>query len=120
MMEVNFDYSTRVTIGIILLMLFVLISDVRLLKETVSLDASSMGSDTITRYEKRFDGLKKILPPYGVVGYITDAEAEDATFNDYFLAQYALSPVIVVNSPDRELVVGNFRDAGTSPHGSTT
>lgn len=102
-----------------LLISFALFSNLQLLKQVSAYGLKVMGHDRITLYEKRFDDLKKILPPHGVVGYISDKQNEGnhgnvGALSDYFLAQYALSPVIVIRSPGYPLVVGNFHVNGTS------
>ena len=65
--------------------------------------------DQISRYEKRFAGIKKMLPARGVVGYLTfpNLSWDEAKF-DYGLTGYALSPLNVDWSPDHEWIVGNF------------
>ncbi len=115
----RFDYSARVKLGIMLLILFALLSNLQLLKQVSAYGLKFMGRDRITLYEKRFDDLKKILPSHGVVGYISDKQIEGTNgdvgaLSDYYLAQYALSPVIVIKSPEPSLVVGNFRVNGTT------
>ena len=78
-------------------------------------------TDPVTIHEARINQLKPMLPASGAVGYVTSAEneqifaAERAFRNVEYLAQYALtqytlSPLIVRNSPEFPLVVGNFLD----------
>ena len=102
-----------------MLVFFTLLSNLHLFREATDFDPELLGRDEITLYEKRFEGLKKILPPHEVVGYISSKQAQDIRFDieaaRYYLAQYALSPVIVVYSPDRPLVVGNFRQTVIDP-----
>jgi hypothetical protein len=67
----------------------------------------------ISNYENRFVNLRQLLPSRGVTGYISDDENEDdQEFIDsrIYLAQYSLSPVILVRSLDYSLIVGNFLD----------
>ena len=72
------------------------------------LDARSRGRHDLARYEARFDELRKMLPPRGVVGYVSD---KPHAVREYYLTQYALAPVIVEGTSARPLVVGNFFDA---------
>jgi hypothetical protein len=65
--------------------------------------------DAITLYVQRFEELRKILPPHGVVGYVSDEARDEGTWS-YHQAQYALSPTIVERTSERQTVVGNFRD----------
>ena len=67
---------------------------------------------SVSQYERRFDGLRKSLPASGVVGYLGDENSYGLP--NYFLAQYALAPLIVDHSPDHALVVGNFVSSSLS------
>ncbi len=67
--------------------------------------------ENISKYENRFVNLRQLLPQHGVIGYISDEKNEsDQDFIDsrIYLAQYSLSPVILVRSRDYSLIVGNF------------
>lgn len=108
----------RFKIGFILLSLTALLSAEKWLNEAVRFDPRSFGKDDVTRYERRFQDLKKMLPSQGVVGYLTDdhvpgqqTRREDQTATRFFLTQYALAPLIVVGTPDCSLVVGDFHEA---------
>jgi len=63
-----------------------------------------------TLYLRRFEGLRTILPQHGTVGYISDEEPAAEEAWGYHQTQYALSPVIIDKTPDRETVIGNFRN----------
>lgn len=54
-----------------------------------------------------------MLPERGVVGYI--GEPGIRALEDYYLAQYALAPVVVDHSSEHGLVVGNFPGAKAFP-----
>jgi hypothetical protein len=63
----------------------------------------------VNAYENRFDALRKILPPRGVVGYFSNCTDYDGNYTArWYVAQYALAPVIVAHSSGHQLVVGNF------------
>jgi len=67
--------------------------------------------DGVTEFDRRFVALRAMLPPKGIIGYLTDPGISPADTNaqaEYHLAQYALAPVLVVNSPEQRFVVGNF------------
>jgi hypothetical protein len=67
--------------------------------------------DGVTEFDSRFVALRMMLPPKGVIGYITDPDTPAADTNataEYHLAQYALAPIVVVNSPEHRFVIGNF------------
>jgi hypothetical protein len=59
--------------------------------------------------DERFAALKAALPDRGVVGYI--GESGNSGTADYYLAQYALAPLVLENSPNHALVVANFPTA---------
>lgn len=63
------------------------------------------------RSDQRFAALKAALPEHGVVGYIGNPGQSPG---EYYLAQYALAPLVVDYSPDHPLVVGNFSKTSTS------
>jgi hypothetical protein len=64
------------------------------------------------RSDERFAALKSALPRTGVVGYIGAPGA--MAVGDYYLAQYALAPLVVDRSTDHALVVGNFPGSSIS------
>jgi hypothetical protein len=57
------------------------------------------------RSGQRFAALRDALPQRGVIGYI--GQSKDSV-GHYYLAQYALAPLVVDSSPNHSLVVGNF------------
>ncbi|HTZ81681.1 MAG TPA: hypothetical protein VMB66_00730 [Candidatus Acidoferrales bacterium] len=70
--------------------------------------------DTVAkRSDQRFASLKAALPAHGVIGYI--GESGVAGTADYYLAQYALAPLVVDTSDDHPLVIGNFPDRPNPP-----
>ena len=96
-----------------MLILFVLFANTKYLKQEFEFRKDLIGQDSITLYEQRFEDLKKELPVHGIVGYITNKRCKEVLHNVdtasyYYLTQYALSPIIIDNNPDRDLVVGNF------------
>jgi hypothetical protein len=55
--------------------------------------------------QARFREARRLLPRHGVVGYVSDRPDAVAT---YFLAQYALAPLVLERGGARPVVVGNF------------
>src|SRR3954470_23616052 len=97
--------STRATSGILLFVFCSVLSTARMLVD--SPNPAHIFSDHISeRSDERFMALKNRLPEYGVVGYIGDS-APSAT-PDYYLAQYALAPLVLDRSLDHQLVIGNY------------
>lgn len=115
---------TRAGMALLLVLLYAGASTIRWLQRAAEWPASE-GQDEITAYERRFDELRSELPPHGVVGYLGHPEPTGATpqeanaaallhFRRYLLAQYTLAPVLLIESTDPELIVGNFYP-GTLP-----
>jgi hypothetical protein len=83
-------------------------------------------TDPVTIHEERIKQLKPFLPASGDLGYVTTVEndrifAKEKAFQNveflaqYALTQYTLAPLIVQNSPDLPLVIGNFLDGPPAP-----
>lgn len=100
----SFDHTARGRVGVILAILFALYSNLQMLSTWAQFDLSFVGNDEITLYEKRFDVVRGMLPPNGVVGYVGDPlKLEDgspngAALRNWYLAQYALAPVVLSTS----------------------
>lgn len=111
----TFDYPSRLTLGILFLAFFSILSSwgqfAANLKE-FDPELSLSTHDGVSLYEQRFTEVKKMLPEQGVVGYFSDTPADSAEF---FLTQYALSPLIVDKSQPHELVIGNFANRNLDP-----
>lgn len=114
----------RTRIGLALVLLYGLASAAAWVKVAASARGRP-ATDEISAYESRFQELRTALPSSGVVGYLghpdpggpTLGERDAASllhFKRYLLAQYALAPVVLIESTEPEFVVGNF-DPGTSP-----
>ena len=66
---------------------------------------SSVQHWDIASYIKRFDRVKAHLGDIQVVGYVYRG---DFNVMYYYLAQYALAPLLLVNNPNLPLAIGNF------------
>jgi hypothetical protein len=66
---------------------------------------SSVQYRDITSYIKRFDEVKEHLGGLKLVGYVYRG---DFNVMNYYLAQYALAPLVLVNNPNLPLNIGNF------------
>jgi len=67
--------------------------------------------DGVTRFTARYQPVRSLLPDKGVIGYMTDPAAAADEVNataEFYLAQYALAPIVVVNSSNQRYVVTNF------------
>jgi hypothetical protein len=68
---------------------------------------AAKGFDAV-QYEGRFSDISNDLPKDSVIGYLTDADPNLAsTSAEYYLAEYALAPVVVANNVDQKLVMAN-------------
>lgn len=82
-----------------------LLSSARLVVEA-PIPGRSIPDDIARRSDQRFAGLKAALPQRGVIGYVGDSG--ESGIPAYYLAQYALAPLVLDRSPNHPLVVGNF------------
>ena len=67
--------------------------------------------DGVTQFTARYQPVRSLLPDKGVIGYMTDPAAAADEVNataEFYLAQYALAPIVVVNSSNQRYVVTNF------------
>ncbi len=109
----------RQKIGIVLLVVLTCLSVFHALRENIRSYREAPETDPVTVHERRIAQLKAFLPSTGQVGYITGIENEkiftvEKTFTNvefvaqYVLTQYTLAPLVVRNSPDFPIVIGNF------------
>jgi hypothetical protein len=106
----------RKTIGIVTFLVCCLLSSARLVHDAPN--PRTPPGDIARRSDQRFSALKAALPERGVVGYI--GERGIPALGDYYLAQYALAPLVIDHSTNHALVVGNFSpqsSPGTLPPG---
>ena len=121
----NFAYSVRVRLGILLIVVLSLLSSYQLAVRWVAFDLTFIGRDEVTLNEKRFDEIKQHLPSHGVVGYwpnCSPATVEQLIFGNagdlqhWFLTQYALAPVIVSPTLGQTVIICNYRPMPGSDH----
>src|SRR5215831_10688439 len=99
--------ASRTTIALLGFVACCLLSSIRLLMESPTPGSWRASAEEIPKSsDDRFAGIKVALPNRGLVGYI--GESGPAAKGDYYLAQYALVPLIVDDSPNHVFVVGNF------------
>jgi len=119
---------SRRSTGVLLLMLFALQSVARVFLPQVGyldsiLKSGYQRNDEVTAYEARFDCIRDALPRNVVVGYATSQTIRDDWANfyhNYFLTQYSLAPVLVANSLEQKLIIGDFPEPQPSPSGPET
>ena len=101
--------NRRSTLALVLFLLGCLLSSARLVVDAPrprSID--DLASQIPNRSDRRFVALKTALPRHGTVGYVGESGAPVDVLGNYYLTQYALAPMIVENSSNHPLVVGNF------------
>lgn len=59
--------------------------------------------------------MRPSLPSSGVVGYVDGGHATSPELQDYYLAQYALAPLVVARSSNQTVVIGNFSRSKSGP-----
>jgi hypothetical protein len=96
----------RVFAGMLLLTGAALVSSYRLLQLTPSL--SSRQPDEVSAYEARFAPAWQFLPKHGVVCYLPDWTSSETAKKDFFLARYALAPLVVRTVPDCDPLIADF------------
>ena len=106
----KFDYSIKIRVVIALAILIALQSNVANCIRGIKSYRKTTDVDEVTLYDKRYERLKGMLPSHGVVGYFTDAKFDAKAF---YLTQYALSPVILVNNTEPKLILANFSDSSS-------
>ena len=100
-------HQGRITITIALTLMLCLLSSLRAVIEAPRpRQLGAMSRAVAQRSDQRFAELRRAMPGSGVVGYV--GEAGESGVADYYLAQYALAPVVVERSQDHPLVIGNF------------
>jgi len=73
-------------------------------------------AELVTDQERRWAPLRARAPRDQLLGYVTDLRYpapffDFDTYTHFYWAQYALAPALLVQSPSREYLVGDFRDA---------
>ena len=81
--------------------------------QPVTIAALVLLAGCLVRSDQRFAALKVALPSRGVVGYIGESSA--LARGDYYLAEYALAPLVVDDSTNHRIVIGNFPSLGSVP-----
>ena len=79
-----------------------LLSSARLVIHTTAI---THDGDTAQRAGHRFDAIRKVLPKRGIIGYFGPS---GDSVGHYYLAQYALAPIVVDHSANHAIVIGDF------------
>ena len=70
-------------------------------------------ADFVAASEERLNALPAALPTSGQIGYLSDEYPGDANIvpnavRKYYLMQYALVPLVVIPTSERDVIVGDF------------
>jgi hypothetical protein len=95
----------RFTAGITLFVLSCLLSSFHLIHSSPNPRHISF-DDIAARSDQPFAAVRTQLPNRGIIGYI--GESGNSGTADYYLAQYALAPLVLDRSPNHSLVIGSF------------
>jgi hypothetical protein len=117
--------SLRHSVALVAILLYAGISTARWARRALH-GPHRTGTDEISAYERRFERLRRALPPAGVVGYLgypdpaappSDTVPSPALlhFRRYLLAQYTLAPLLLIEDTTTTLVVGNFEPGAEPP-----
>jgi hypothetical protein len=98
---------------LILLLLTLARSSRRLLIDSLHALSRPEG-DEVSAYERRFEEIKPLLPTHGRVCYLDDNTGSVEEIAQYYQAQYALSPRLVVRGTDCRLVIVNSSNGHVS------
>ena len=97
----------RLFTGLILLIGGALLSSYKLLNQSPPL-SSRPALDEVSAYETRFTRAKQVLPQHGVICYVPDFNSSEDAKKDFFLARYALAPLVVRTAPDCDPLIADF------------
>lgn len=106
--------SQRIRIQIVLVA-FVLLTTLMMITTAFSLPLrlTAFTDTPVEKFTKRFTAMKKNLPASSVFGYVSDSGGKIDLSNpqalaEFYLTQYALSPLLVTNSLKPLYIIGNF------------
>ena len=105
--------SPRITIASLIFIVCALLSSARLVLDAPRPTRLQDSNRIAQRSDQRFAALKAALPQHAVIGYVGESRTKSGgnALSDYYLTQYALAPLVVDDSPNHPLVVGNFPTA---------
>jgi hypothetical protein len=99
--------SRRLTIAALVFVFCAMLSSGRIFWDSLTPShVKDSAIDIAQQSDRRFAAVKTSLPQRGVIGYIGEPGA--LARGDYYLAGYALAPLVVDDSPNHPLVLANF------------
>jgi len=108
-LQVNVRSSLQVAAAVSVLVVGLLSS-----RQLLRLARQPYATDGDNLYLTRFESVKSALPQRGVICYMPDPDGSFEAKKHYFLAQYALAPLVLRATPDCDPVLADF-PAGAAP-----
>lgn len=72
------------------------------------LDVPSLQFSNIDQFDHHIAQVREALPRAGTVGYYTDLPENQNGLEEYYLVQYAMAPVVVAKSVDKDFLIANL------------
>jgi hypothetical protein len=106
-------YPARLRIALALTLCSLLLSQLDVIVSLAKKLPSAMATEGMARYEKRYAEARKVLPRSGVIGYLSDPPDAGGVTQSlyerrYHSAEYLLAPLVISDSTEPELILGNF------------
>lgn len=99
----------RANIATLLLILLAFNAAIRGVHRNVFFHWDKIPAAEAARQENRLQGIKMYLPKRGIVGFVQDpALPFIEKVRRYYLTQYTLVPLIILESDELDLIVANF------------
>lgn len=108
-----FNAKMRAAIALFVLAFSCLHESWQFLNRAARLQPKTIGGDSPSLNEKRFEMIRSDLPKSGVIGYIEDPPSGNGAA--YFFAQYVLSPLVLDAYSEHNIVVGNSFGSESKP-----
>jgi len=107
-----FGFTLRVRAGALLVALLAVLSIAHRVPEWLSPPSPNTDHGIqVSAFDSQFKPVLRDLPSHGTVGYVSDELTTGdnrPSFWEFCYIQYALAPLIVVDSPEYPFVIGNF------------
>ena len=71
-------------------------------------------NEEIAQRDLRFEPLRKFLPARATLGFVSDARDPVELSVRLMLAEFALTPLLLVSGPDQPMIVGDFSEAAAA------
>lgn len=109
--------SSRIKAGALLVALIAVLSVGHTVHKLPVPGVHDIATDKASAFDFRLNPVRRDLPSHGKVGYVSDevpaADTHAALehFQEFCYTQYAVAPLIVIDSAEYPLVIGNFHKA---------